>query len=177
MLSHSHFYFRFRACAVRKDCNACPLLLFTLALSISWVMITARYSATNTQLHSSVIQNPSQEPITLQLLITPILISQNSQRILWVTDIREFVELSSCTRKWMMAPPSWCHYHANADKLALICIWNSFQIPYDDTYYILLFLVQSNKSATVYRQSLMLRSDIPDKIVHYASARAPVLNR
>ena len=29
-------------------------------------------------------------------------------------------------------------------------------IPYDDTFYVFLFLVQSNESAAVFRQSLML---------------------
>jgi len=43
---------------------------------------------------------------------------------------------------------------------------NFFQIAYDDTYYIFPFLVQSNKSATVCRQSLMLRTNIPDIFIY-----------
>jgi len=41
-------------------------------------------------------------------------------------------------------------------------VWNFFQIPFRDTQHVFLFLTQSNKSATVCRQSVKLWSNLPN---------------
>ena len=49
---------------------------------------------------------------------------------------------------------NWRHWRANADSSCTF-VRNLFKILYNDIWYAFLFLVQSNKSTTVCRQSLM----------------------
>jgi len=77
---------------------------------------------------------------------------------------REFAALHFCICKREMAP-NWHHWRANADELAYAhtkFLQNSIR------WYLMCFpfLVQSNKSAAVCRQSLMLWTTTPDIFIY-----------